>query len=137
MKLLLLTFQKGFILLGCTFQIRTEKSAQCSEREHQIQNKNIWKMVKNYYRSINFERTFWYPQILPKNKRTSSFIVLLGKNHKFICSFFGRIVGLKKHFDSFWILKSFNIFATYGVFNGVVVGLKAKGMPGRMSDGVR
>ena len=26
---------------------------------------------------------------------------------------------------------------TYGVFNGVVVGLKPKGIPGRMSDGVR
>ena len=81
-------------------------------REYQIQNKNIWKMVENYYRSIiNFERTFWYPRILPKNKRTSSFIVLLGKKHKYIRSFFGRIVGFKKHFDSFWRLKSFNIFA--------------------------
>ena len=29
--------------------------------------------------SVNFERTFWYPQILPKNERTNSSLVLLGK----------------------------------------------------------
>ena len=28
------------------------------------------------YRSDNFERTFWYPRILPKNKWTNSFLLL-------------------------------------------------------------
>ena len=35
-------------------------------------------------RSDNFERTFWYPRILPKNERTNSFLVLLGKKNSFV-----------------------------------------------------
>ena len=37
----------------------------------------------NIERSDNFERTFWYPRILPKNERTNSFLVLLGQKTEF------------------------------------------------------
>ena len=38
---------------------------------------------------VNFERTFWYPRIKEFG------IVLLGEKNEFVCSFFGRIIGLK------------------------------------------
>ena len=46
--------------------------------------------------SGNFERTLCYPRILPKDERNKMIIILLGKKTKFVCSFFGRIGGLKK-----------------------------------------
>ena len=55
--------------------------------------------TKSYYRSVNFKRTFWYPQFFQKtskNNSTWSIIVLLVR---LICSFFGRIEDTKK---SFW-----------------------------------
>ena len=52
--------------------------------------------LKFHYRSVNFERTFCYPRILPKNEQNNSIVVLLGKKTEFVRSFFGRIVGLKK-----------------------------------------
>ena len=46
--------------------------------------------------SVDFEMTFCYPGILPKNERNYLIIaVLLGLKKEFLCSFFGRIVGLK------------------------------------------
>ena len=35
-------------------------------------------------------------EFFQKNDRNNSIIVLLGKKHEFVRSFFGRIVGLKK-----------------------------------------
>ena len=40
--------------------------------------------------------TFCYPRILQKNKRNNFIMAMLGKKNEFVCSFFGRIVGLKK-----------------------------------------
>ena len=48
-----------------------------------------------------FRNNFWYPRILPKNERTNSFLVLLGKKTEFVRSFFGRIRGYQKLFRNF------------------------------------
>ena len=48
--------------------------------------------------SVNFEMSFWCLQFLPKNDRKQVNIRFHSSKVKFICSFFGRNVGLKKSF---------------------------------------
>ena len=71
--------------------------------------------------SVNFESTFCYPQIPPKNKRNNLIMAMLGQKNEFVCSFFGRIVGLKKPLRlclTFKVVVSyiFSFYSTYSYF---------------------
>ena len=67
------------------------------------------------YRSENFERTFWYPQILPKTERTNSFLVLLCLFHfifdfLFFVSFGEKVINISLHFQEKTVQLIFSFF---------------------------
>ena len=70
------------------------RNAQCAQ--------NIFKVLFiciswNLAKSDNFERTFWFPRILPKNEQC----ICLSSKNEFVCSFFGRIRGYQKSFPNY------------------------------------
>ena len=60
-----------------------------------------------YQRSDKFERTF-FPRIVPKNEQTNSFLVLLSKKTKFVCSFLEESEDTKSRFEIIWPLDVFS-----------------------------
>ena len=64
----------------------------------------LLRILSTYYRSVYYERTFWYLRILPRNKWTNSFLVLFGKKPNSFDRFLEESLAWKKHYYFVWPL---------------------------------